>query len=199
MTSPIPAELPIIFFPNPEAWEKWLAEHHSEPAGIWLKLAKKASPVKSVTYDEALDVALCYGWIDSQLRAFDEFYKMQKFTPRRSGSVWSKRNVDKIAALTKAGRMKPAGLAAVEVAKQNNMWQNAYSSFSTIEVPADFQTALDAHPKAAATYSTLTKTNTYAILWRIETAKKPETRRARIEKSIAMLEAGEAFHPQAKK
>jgi len=190
-------DLPILFFPDPATWEQWLAEHHAEPAGIWLKLAKKAATEKSVTYEEALDVALCYGWIDSQLRTFDEFYKLQKFTPRRPRSIWSKRNVEKVAVLTEAGRMKPAGLTAVAAAKADGRWERAYSSFSTIKMPADFKATLDASPKAAAMYATLTKTNSYAILWRVERAKKPETRRASIEKIIAMLEDGKTIHPQA--
>lgn len=186
--------LSIRLFETPNDWERWLRENYSEPNGLWLKIAKKASGKRSVSYSEALDVALCYGWIDGQKRLYDAEYFLQKFTPRRPKSIWSKVNVDNIARLTAAGLMQPSGLAAVEAAKVDGRWDQAYDSSRTIEVPEEFQTALDANSKAKSFYATLNKTNTYAILWRIQTAKKPETRRDRIEKLIAMLEAGEKLH-----
>lgn len=188
-------ELRIIRFESPKDWEQWLEANHAQPQGVWLKIAKKDSGATSVNYTEALDVALCYGWIDGQKQSFDTTYYLQKFTPRRPKSIWSKVNVKKVAALTAAGKMKPGGLAAVDAAKQDGRWDQAYDSHRTTEVPSDFQAALDAHPQAKAFFATLDKTNTYAILWRIQTAKKPETRRARIEKCIAMLNEGKKFHP----
>ncbi len=189
------SELQTICFYSPKDWEQWLEVNHTQPQGIWLKIAKKGSGVTSVSYAEALDIALCYGWIDGQRQSFDVTYYLQKFTPRRPKSVWSKVNVKKVAALTAAGKMTPAGLAAVNAAKQDGRWNQAYDSHSTMTMPSDFQTTLDEHPQAKAFFATLNKTNTYAILWRIQTAKKPETRRAMIEKCIAMLNDEKKFHP----
>lgn len=188
------AGLPIVLFEQPVDWEQWLAAHYEQPDGLWLKIAKKTSGQVSVTYGEALEVALCYGWIDGQKQSYDEQYFLQKFTPRRPRSVWSKVNVEKAEALIAAGKMQPAGLAQVEAAKADGRWAAAYESARTMEVPADFQAALDASPQAKAFWATLNKTNTYAMLWRLATAKKPETRTARIEKFIAMLEAGKGIH-----
>jgi uncharacterized protein YdeI (YjbR/CyaY-like superfamily) len=188
------ADLPILPFKTPEDWEAWLAEHHDKLQGVWIKIAKKSTGEQSINHPGALDVALCYGWIDGQTRGIDERYYLQKFTPRRPKSTWSKINVEKIAVLTAAGKMKPAGIAAVEAAKLDGRWDQAYDSPSNSKMPDDFQAALDKHPKAKAFYATLNKTNTYAILWRIQTAKKPETRLARMEKLIAMLEEGKKLH-----
>ncbi|HSI20365.1 MAG TPA: YdeI/OmpD-associated family protein [Verrucomicrobiae bacterium] len=188
------AGLPIKLFETPKDWESWLNENHPEPTGLWLKIAKKASGKRSVSYLEALDVALCFGWIDGQKQSYDAEYFLQKFTPRRAKSTWSKVNVENIARLTAAGLMQAPGLAAVEAAKADGRWDQAYDSSRTMEMPEEFRLALDAHPKAKAFFSTLNKANTYAILWRVQTAKKPETRQARIEKLIAMLEAGEKLH-----
>jgi uncharacterized protein YdeI (YjbR/CyaY-like superfamily) len=186
--------LSVLLFEDQNQWHDWLAKNYAQTEGVWLKFAKKASGQTSVAYKEALDEALCYGWIDTQVRKYDDSYYLQKFTPRRPNSVWSKVNVDKVARLTSEGKMQPSGLAAIEQAKQNGRWEQAYDSFSKMEVPADFQVALDAKPKAKAFYETLNRTNTYAILWRIQTAKKPETRKNRIEKLISMLENGEKLH-----
>ena len=188
------AGIPIALFENAKDWESWLKENYAEPTGRWLKIAKKASGKASVSYLEALDVALCYGWIDGQKQSYDAEYFLQKFTPRRPRSIWSKVNVENIARLSAAGLMQAPGLAAVEAAKADGRWDQAYDSSRTMEVPEEFRLALDAHPKAKAFFATLNKTNTYAILWRIQTAKKPETRAARIESLIAMLEAGEKLH-----
>jgi uncharacterized protein YdeI (YjbR/CyaY-like superfamily) len=189
-----PDNLPLVLFNNQEEWHTWLDKHCSQTTGLWLKIAKKASSMHSVSYAEALEEALCYGWIDGQKRAYDEQYFLQKFTPRRTKSIWSKVNVEKVTSLTNVGRMQPTGLAAVEAARQDGRWEQAYDSHRTSFIPPDFQTALDAHPQAKDFFSTLNKTNTYAILWRIQTAKRPETREANIEKFIVMLENGEKFH-----
>lgn len=188
------AGLPIKLFETSKDWEVWLSENYAEPTGLWLKIAKKASGKCSVSYLEALDVALCFGWIDGQKRSYDVEYFLQRFTPRRPKSIWSKINVENIARLTAAGLMQAPGLAAVEAAKADGRWDLAYDSSRTIEMPEEFRVALDANPKAKIFFSTLDKPNTYAILWRIQTAKKLETRQARIEKAIAMLEAGEKLH-----
>ncbi len=181
------SNLPIVLFKSASDWEQWLQANHTQPQGLWLKIAKKASGKASASYAEALDIALCYGWIDGQKASYDEQYFLQKFTPRRPKSLWSKVNVKKVAALIAAGRMKPAGLAAIEAAKQDGRWDLAYDSPSTSTVPPDFQAALDQNPRAKTFIATLNKTNVYAMLWRIQTAKKPETRQARIEKLISML------------
>ena len=172
----------------------WLDEHHSRHKGLWLKHAKKSSGKKSVSYDEALEEALCYGWIVSQKQAYDSDYYLQKFTPRGPKSVWSKINVTKVEALTKAGRLQPAGLAAIESAKQDGRWDAAYDSPSASEIPEDFQAALDNNPKAKQFFETLNKANVYGFCWRVQTANKLETRKARIEKFIDMLNRGEKLH-----
>jgi len=162
--------------------------------GVWLKFAKKASGISSVNYAQALDVALCYGWIDGQSRSLDDTYYLQKFTPRRPKSIWSKVNIAKVEALIAAGRMRPAGQAAIDAAKADGRWDQAYDSPSNTVAPDDLLAALDGHPKAKEFYATLNKTNTYAIIWRLQTAKKPETRANRLGKIITMLENGEKFH-----
>jgi uncharacterized protein YdeI (YjbR/CyaY-like superfamily) len=187
--------LPIKLFTPPLEWARWLRVHHLEPEGIWLKIAKKGHGTVSVSYAEALDEALCFCWIDGQKQSYDEYYFLQKFTPRRPKSVWSKINVEKVAALTVAGRMKPTGVLEVEKAKQDGPWDQAYDSNRTNTVPPDFQSALDQHPNAKEFFATLNKTNVYAILWRIQTARKSETRQAKIEKFIAMLEDKQVIHP----
>ncbi|MFI5274737.1 MAG: YdeI family protein, partial [Ktedonobacterales bacterium] len=176
-------------------WEAWLADHHADTTGVWLKLAKRDAGVPSITYAQALDVALCYGWIDGQKASFDEQYWLQKFTPRRSKSVWSQVNCAKATELIAAGRMREAGLRQVEVARADGRWDAAYAGQRTIEIPPDFQAELDAHPTAQAFFATLNSANRYAFLWRIHTAKKPETRAARIRQFIEMLERGEKLHP----
>jgi uncharacterized protein YdeI (YjbR/CyaY-like superfamily) len=187
-------DLPVQSFATQPEWLAWLAEHHDSGKGIWIKFAKKASGIPTITYDQALEDALCYGWIDGQTKGLDETYYLQKFTPRRPKSIWSKRNVGIVDQLIEAGRMQPAGQAAIDAAKADGRWDRAYDSSSNMIMPDDLQAALDANPKAKAFYETLNKTNTYAILWRIQTAKKPETRAARIQKLVAMLERGEKLH-----
>lgn len=187
-------EQPIIAFATAAEFRKWLTRHHAGHPGIWLKLAKKASRIPSVTYAEALDEALCLGWIDGQKQAFDEQFWLQKFTQRGKRSVWSKINVGHIERLTLARRMKPAGLAAVEAAKTDGRWAAAYRSSRTAEMPADFLAALERQPKARAFFDTLNKANRYALFFRLTTAKKPETRARRIADFVAMLQCGEKLH-----
>lgn len=187
--------LPEIPFETDSAWETWLAENHNTSQGLWLKLAKKESGIASVTYAGALEVALCYGWIDGQKNKFDATWWLQKFTPRRARSPWSRINRDKVDVLIAQGRMQPAGLAEVERARADGRWEVAYHSQSTIAVPEDLQAALDAEPAASAFFAQLDRVNRYAVLYRITTAKKPETRQKRIEQYVAMLAAGQKLHP----
>jgi len=186
-------ELPIELFVDAAAWERWL-EHHPASEGVWLKIAKKDSGVVSVSYAEALDVALCHGWIDGQKKGFDEQCFLQRFTPRRARSTWSKINVAKIEGLVAAGRMRPGGLREVEAAKTDGRWDAAYDGSRSMEVPPELAKALAKNRKAKAFFDALDKTNRYAVCWRVQTAVKPETRQARVEKLVAMLARGEKIH-----
>lgn len=188
-------DLPILSFASHQDWADWLDAQQDAQAGVWLKLAKAGSGVQSVTYAEALEVALCYGWIDGQKKGFDEYFWLQKFTPRRAKSIWSKINCEKAEALILNGRMKPSGLREIERAKKDGRWDAAYDSQSTAAVPDDFQAALDQSPAAQAFFLTLNSVNRYAILFRIQTAKKAETRAKRIQEFITMLERNEKIHP----
>jgi len=190
-----PAELPILPFASQGDLADWLAENHNQSAGVWLKLAKKGTGVPSVTYGEAVEVALCYGWIDSQKKGLDESFWLQRFTPRKPKSIWSKVNREKVEQLIASGRMQAPGLAAVELAKQDGRWEAAYDSQSTIEPPEDLLAALDANPKAKAFFATLNSANSYAILFRLQTARKAETREKRLRQFVEMLERGEKFYP----
>lgn len=188
---------PLLTVAGAAAWLAWLEQHHEESTGVWLRLAKKgASGPTSLTYDEALDEALCHGWIDGQVRRLDEQSYRQRFTPRRPRSTWSKRNVAIIERLTREGRIRPAGAAAIERAKSDGRWEAAYSGQATIEVPADLVAALSTEPEAQAMFEILTSQNRYAVLLRIGNAKRPETRARRIEQFVAMLARGETPHPQ---
>jgi len=180
-------DLPILAFPTAAAWETWLTKEHATSAGLWLKIAKKSSDIPTVTYAEALDVALCYGWIDGQKSSFDNDYFLQRFTPRRSRSKWSKINCVKVEALMEAGKMKPAGLAQVEAAKADGRWDAAYASQSTAEVPEDFAKALSENKTAREFFDTLSKSQRYPFLYRIQDAKRPETRQRRIAQFVEML------------
>jgi uncharacterized protein YdeI (YjbR/CyaY-like superfamily) len=184
----------IIAFQTAQQWRDWLINHHATQDGIWMQLYKKASNVPSITYAEALDQALCFGWIDGQVKRFDELSYLQKFTPRRKASLWSKRNIEYIERLTAAGFMQPAGMNEVDRAKADGRWAAAYDKPSEMVAPQYFLDALHARPKAAATFASLNKTNTYAILWQLQTAKTETTRLRRLEKLLAMLEAGEKPH-----
>lgn len=187
-------DLPTKPFASRKQWSDWLAKQHDKSAGVWLKLAKKDSGIKSVTYEEALDVALCYGWIDGQKKSFDDQYWLQKFTPRGPKSIWSKINTEKAEKLIASGEMKPAGLKAVEAAKQDGRWDVAYASQKNITVPEDFLAALDKNSKANAAFAKLKSAERYSFLFRIHHAKKPETRARHIQKFVEMLEKGEKFH-----
>jgi uncharacterized protein YdeI (YjbR/CyaY-like superfamily) len=193
-TSP-KAELPIILFARPNDWATWLDKQHATSSGLWLRLAKKASGIQSITYAEALDVALCYGWIDGHKKAYDASSWLQKFTPRRPKSIWSQVNTAKAEQLIANGQMKPAGLKAIEQAKQDGRWAAAYASQSKAEVPEDLQAELEKRPKAKAFFAALNSTNRYAILFRLHTAKKAETRAKRLAQFVAMLEQGEKLYP----
>ncbi len=185
----------IRLFPTPASWAAWLGKNHETSSGVWLRLAKKSSGVSSVTYAEAIDIALCYGWIDGQKKPDDTRYWLQRFTPRSGKSIWSKINRAKALSLIESGHMKPAGLREIERAKKDGRWEGAYDSARTAEVPTDLQSALDSSARAKKFFSTLDGANRYAILFRIQTAKKPETRAARIRKFVEMLAKGEKIHP----
>jgi uncharacterized protein YdeI (YjbR/CyaY-like superfamily) len=184
----------VIAFESDADWEAWLEEHHATADGVWVKIAKKGTGIPTVAYPEVLDTALCFGWIDGQRKALDDQYFLQRFTPRRARSRWSQVNRDKVEALTKAGRMRPPGIAEVERAKADGRWDAAYPSVRTMEVPADLERELDARPQAAAFFATLNSQNRYSILYRLHDAKRPETRARRLEKFVAMLEAGETLY-----
>jgi len=186
----------VLPFATPEEWEAWLRAHHQTvTAGVWIKFARKGSGIPTVTYRDALQVALRFGWIDGQARSHDESWYLQRFTPRRARSIWSKRNRDFATALIEAGEMEPAGLREVERAKADGRWDAAYDAPSTATVPDDLQAALDANPAATEFFAGLDRQNRYAILHRVQTAKRPETRARRIEKFVAMLAAGEKIYP----
>ncbi|WYZ44555.1 hypothetical protein EsH8_VII_000991 [Colletotrichum jinshuiense] len=186
-TASPPGSIPILTFKDESGWEDWLRLHCGEQTGVWLQISKKNSGIPTVSYDEALDVALCYGWIDGQRKTHDEQYFIQRFTPRRKNSLWSKRNVGKVAALIEQKRMTPPGQAEIDAAKADGRWDRAYSSASTMEVPLDFQQALAGNPKASKFFEALNKTQRYAFLWRIETTKRPETRKRKIGEYVDLL------------
>jgi uncharacterized protein YdeI (YjbR/CyaY-like superfamily) len=187
--------LPVMLFETQADFEAWLDAHHASASGAWLRLAKKAAGLRSLSYDAAVEAGLCFGWIDGQKKGYDERSWLQRFTPRGPQSIWSKVNRAKAEALLAAGRMRPAGLAAVERARQTGRWDAAYDPASTATVPEDLQAALDASERADAFFKTLSGANRYALLFRIQTAKKPETRARRIQEFIDMLERGEKFYP----
>jgi uncharacterized protein YdeI (YjbR/CyaY-like superfamily) len=187
-------QLPIVQFADTAAWNKWLEEHHAASPGVWLKIAKKASGIATVNHAEALEEALCYGWIDGQRAPHDESFFLQRFTPRRPRSKWSQVNRDKVTKLIAEGRMKPAGLAQIEAAKQDGRWEAAYAPQSSQAIPEDFQRALEQNPAAYEFFKTLRGTRRYSFLYRIQDAKRPETRARRIEQFVAMLANGQTHH-----
>ncbi len=191
-----PSDLPVLPFASQHEWEQWLEANHAHSAGVWLKIAKKNAGVPTVTYAEAVESALCYGWIDSHKKSFDARYFLQKFSPRGPKSIWSKINCEKTEQLMTTDRMKPAGVRTVESAKADGRWDAAYASQSKADIPADFQTALDANSQAKAFFATLNRVNRYAIYFRIQNAKKPETRAKNIAKFIEMLAQGKTIYPQ---
>lgn len=194
--------MPKATAPNPEplrfktqrAFDTWLRKNHAASEGVWLLIAKAGAEEPTLTYAEAVESALCHGWIDGQKKALDAQHWLQRFTPRRARSMWSKINRAKAEALIQAGRMQPGGMAEVERAKKDGRWDSAYDGARTAVVPPDLQAALDARPKARAFFDQLDGTNRYAVLWRIQTAKKPETRLKRIETLVEMLARGEKIH-----
>ena len=194
------AELPELIVRDAAAWRVWLGEHHAEPGGVWLVLAKKGTEdPTSLTYDQALEEALCHGWIDGQVRRRDEATYRQRFTPRRRRSSWSKRNTGHAERLFLEGRMHPAGLAEVERAKADGRWDAAYAGPASIEVPLDLAEALAAEPKAQAMFESLDSRNRYAVLHRISSAKRADTRARRIEQFVTMLARGETVYPQKRR
>lgn len=187
-------ELPILPFASAAAWEAWLEAEHASALGVWVQIAKKDTGIATVTYAEALDVALCFGWIDGQKARHDERYFRQRFTPRRRGSKWSRTNTEHVARLAREGRMRPAGLAEVEAAKADGRWEAAYEAASRATVPDDLRSALDANPAAAAFFATLRGANRYAILYRIQNVKRAETRARKIAQYVEQLARGETLH-----
>lgn len=187
-------ELPVLHFETVKALNDWMEKNHHESAGIWLRIFKNNSGVLSVNYDQALDEALCFGWIDGQLKPLDEQSYLRKFTPRRSRSMWSKRNIEHIKRLESEGRMRPSGIKEAETAKNDGRWDLSYDSPSNMSVPEDFLKELSKDRAAAEFFSTLNKANKYAIAWRLQTAKKPETREKRMKAILAMLSKGQKFH-----
>jgi uncharacterized protein YdeI (YjbR/CyaY-like superfamily) len=190
----LPDGSPVKLFKSKQDWAAWLEKNHRKSTGLWLRLAKKASRLRSVSYKEALEVALCYGWIDGQKRPESEQAWLQRFLSRSSKSIWSKINREKALALIANGEMKAAGLEAIENAKKSGRWDAAYDSPSGATVPSDFQAALDANPRAKAFFKTLDRANRYAVLWRIQTVRKAETRARKIEQFIGRLEREEKIH-----
>jgi len=181
-------------FKSAKAFETWLKKHHATSDGLWLQIAKRGADEPSVTYPEAVEVALCWGWIDGQKKGLDDQHFLQRFTPRRARSLWSKINVDKVTALIEAGRMQASGYAQIEAAKADGRWGQAYDGARTSEVPEDLLAALQAEPKAKAFFATINASNRYAVLWRIQTAAKAETRAKRIVQLVEMLSRGETIH-----
>jgi uncharacterized protein YdeI (YjbR/CyaY-like superfamily) len=192
MTSGDPEEMA---FPSTEHWHAWLAREGDRSAGLWMKIAKKGAPEPTISYAEALEVALCFGWIDGQKRGHDECYWLQRFTPRTPASKWSKINTEKAAALIDAGRMQPAGMREVERAKADGRWHRAYAGQRDASVPADLRAALDASPAASEFFETISGANRYAILYRIGSVKRPETRAKKIAQYVQMLAEHKTIHP----
>jgi uncharacterized protein YdeI (YjbR/CyaY-like superfamily) len=190
----ISGDLPIVLFETPEQCAAWLQENHATSKGLWVRLAKKATGITSINYNQAVEGALRYGWIDGQKKSYDETSWLQKFTPRGAKSIWSKINREKAQALIDNGQMQPAGMAAIEAAQKDGRWQAAYDSQSNATVPEDFQAALDANEEAKRFFATLNSANRYAILFRIHQAKRADTRAKRINDFVAMLERHEKIH-----
>jgi uncharacterized protein YdeI (YjbR/CyaY-like superfamily) len=184
----------IHAFKTAKDWKKWLEKNHAKSMGIWLRFFKKGSGIPSVTYAEALDEALCFGWIDSLLQKYDDVSYLQKFSPRRPKSLWSKRNIEHVTRLSKEGRMRPAGKREMEAARTDGRWEVAYDSSGTMELPADFLKELSKDKKAKKFFETLNRANTYAIAWRLQTAKRAETRKRRMKSLLEMLKAGKKLH-----
>lgn len=190
-----PGVLPTRLFARQQDWLKWLTANHNTSSGVWLQLAKKNADAQSITYDEAIEVALCFGWIDGQKKAHSDQYWLQKVTPRSAKSVWSQINKQKALALIKSGRMKPAGLKEIERARLDGRWEAAYDSASKSSVPDDFQSALDGNARAKKFFESLDRRNRYAVLFRIQTATNAEARAKKISQFVQMLAKHEKIHP----
>lgn len=190
---------PVLLFATVEAWERWLGAQPTDSPGLWMKVAKKGCPTPGIDYPTAIDSALCFGWIDSQIRAYDDSFYLQRFTPRKARSKWSQVNRDKADALIAAGRMRPTGLREIELAKSDGRWDAAYAGQASMPVPPDLQAALDADPRAAEFFTALDRANRFAVLWRIHDAKRADTRARRIERYVAMLHDHEVIHPREPK
>jgi uncharacterized protein YdeI (YjbR/CyaY-like superfamily) len=188
-------DLPVLSFPAVSDWQEWLAAEGARSAGAWLTIAKKGAAEPAISYAEALEVALCFGWIDGQKRGLDDQHWLQRFTPRKPGSSWSKINTEKAAALIAAGRMHPAGLREVEQARADGRWDRAYAGQRAAVVPDDLRHALDANPAASAFFETISSSNRYAILYRISVVKRPETRARKIAEYVRMLAEHKTLHP----
>jgi uncharacterized protein YdeI (YjbR/CyaY-like superfamily) len=192
----VAANLPVVAFPSKSAWEAWLRKAHETSDGVWLKMARKSSGVDSVTHAEALEVGLCYGWIDGQTKRVDDTHWVQRFTPRTARSKWSKVNREKALELIAAGKMKPAGKREVEAAQADGRWDAAYEPPSKATVPEDLRRALERHPRARRLFEQLDSQNRYAILYRLQDAKRPETRERRLAQFVAMLDEGKTIYPR---
>jgi uncharacterized protein YdeI (YjbR/CyaY-like superfamily) len=190
----LPTDLPVLPFPNQAAFEAWLEAEHATASGVYVKLAKKGAGVPSVTYAELVESCLCFGWIDGRSNRLDEKFYLQRLTPRRARSVWSQKNVDAVEALTLAGRMRPAGLAAVDAARADGRWERAYAGSATITVPDDLAAALAAEPAAQKEFEALDGANRYAVLWRVHTAASDATREKRIASLVQLLKDGGRLH-----
>lgn len=186
--------LPVISFDSSSVWHRWLRKYHATQKGVWIQLFKKASGKKTITYEQALEEALCWGWIDGQVKSLDAYSYIQKFTPRGPKSIWSKKNCERSERFIKEGRMKQPGLVAIEAAKKDGRWDRAYDSPSTMKMPEDFLKELSKYPQAKLFFETLNKTNKYAIGWRLQTATNPETRTRRMQVILDLLKEGKKIH-----
>ena len=187
-------DIPILSFESQKDWEEWLSRNYDLQVGIWVRFYKKGSGVHSIVYDQALDGALCFGWIDGQVKKLDENSYIQKFTPRRARSMWSKRNIDHVSRLEKEGKMQPSGIKEVEKAKKDGRWERAYDSPGNMEIPDDFLRELSKNKKALEFFDSLNKTNKYTIGWRLQTAKSADSREKRMKEILIMMDKGEKFH-----
>ena len=193
-TKPVKTDLPVVHFEKAEILDDWLEKNHMNSSGIWLRIFKKNSGILSINYDQALDEALCFGWIDGQVKSYDDKSYIQKFTPRRARSMWSKRNIEHVKRLENEGRMKPSGIKEAEAAKSDGRWDRSYDSPSNMTIPEDFLNELSKDPLSEGFFNNLNKTNKYAIAWRLQTAKKTETRTKRMKAILEMLAKGKKFH-----
>ena len=187
-------DTPVFLFNTAKEWEEWFHNNHDKSSAIWMKFAKKNTSAVSITYDEALQIALCYGWIDGLINKYDEIYYVTRFTPRKPKSLWSKTNQASVKKLLADGKMQPSGMTTIEIARANGSWENAYDSSAEMKIPEVFLEQLEKDKKAEEFFKTLDRANTYAIGWRLQTAKRPETRIKRMNQLLEMLKRGEKLH-----